>query len=178
MPCPPATITLWARCRRRSAKAALYALPVEGDMWLPTAVATESREPEKSPHGDVYPLRVVVRRNFLAREWPNLLAKLEAGAPACVVAERPRLVVSESSIAKPVMEFRAALDASRLEFEGAATVLGLSVKQVRALYRGYLRVESEAELVKVEAALKAELERQSKVTGLPVDEGIYWRKLW
>ncbi|MFP2897823.1 hypothetical protein [Corallococcus sp. 4LFB] len=177
MPCPT-TVTLWARCRRRSPKAALYTLPVEGDMWLPTAVVAEHREPETSPHGDVYPLRLEVRRDFLAEKWPNLLAKREAGAPARAVSTKLRLVVSESSVAQLVVDFIAAMDGSRLGAEAAAVVLGLTEKQVRKLYDGYLRVESEAELVKVEAAFKLELQRQAKATGLPVEDGIYWRRLW
>ncbi|NBD11858.1 hypothetical protein [Corallococcus silvisoli] len=153
----------------------LFRTPDERDMWLPVAVFSECDEPENSPHGTVYPTRLVVRRDFMAQHWPNLLAKLEAGVPVRAAPVKPRLVLAESSVARLVLEFRDVLDASRLEFGGAAVVLGLTTRQVLKLWEGYLRVESDEEMAKVEAAFRAELERQSKVAGVPVTEGIYWR---
>ncbi|RKH13774.1 hypothetical protein D7X74_21235 [Corallococcus sp. CA047B] len=173
-----ATVTLWAKGKMvsRTGKAVLFRTPDERDMWLPVAVFKEHEEPEKSPHGTVYPSRLEVRRDFMAREWPNLLAKLEAGAPARAVVVAPRLVLAESSTVGLALDFRDALQRSRLEFDEAAAVLGLTKKQVLKLWDGYLRVESEVELQRVEAAFQVELQRQSSVTGLPVTEGLSWRK--
>jgi hypothetical protein len=178
MPCP-ATVTIWAEPKMwsRSRKAKLFRTPDVYELWLPVAVFSEHDEPTSSPCGASYPTRLEVRRDFLVQQWPNLVAKLEAGTPVRAAPVRPRLVLAESSVARLVLEFREALDASRLEFEGAAKVLGLTTRQVLKLWEGYLRVESEAELGKVEEAFRAELARQSTVAGVPVTEGIHFRKV-
>lgn len=169
MPCP-ATVTLWGEARVCKPKATLYHLYADPwRLWLPlwAHTATPAPVPERQPHR----LRLDVRRDWLAREDAALVARLEAGAPRKALMTRPALVVTRDS--PPAQDLvhglYAALRDSRLTDGQVAQVLGLTPKQVRLLGCGYLRVETEAELQRVESALREELQRQARVAGLQTE---------
>ncbi len=168
----PATVLMWATCKRRSDRACLYEFPVEPvRAWVPNWA--HQRLPTETVPDRRFPLRVAVERRWLAQSYPEALAKLEAGAPRRVLARKPLLVVTkESQPAEDLVHaFYAALRDSRLDDGEAGAVLGLTEKQVSALRRGWLRVSSGAELDRVQAALKQELQRQARVSGVATEDG-------
>lgn len=174
MPACPATVTLWGRFRRQSPKAALYVLPVHPlQAWLPTWAHTAVKAEAESLHGGLFPVRLEVQRRWLADKWPETVAQLESGTPRRVLTERLRLVVTRESLPAQdlVFGFDLVLRDSNLPEETASVVLGLTLKQVRLLACGYLRVQDEGELQRVESALREEVQRQARVSGVPIQEG-------
>lgn len=170
MPCPSATVTLWGESRVCKPKATLYKLYADPwRLWLPLWAHTATPAPVegRQPHR----LRLDVRRDWLAERDAALVARLEAGTAQRVLTPRPVLVVTTQ--APPAQDLvsgiYAALRDSRLTDEQAAMVLGLTPKQVRLLGCGYLRVETEAELQRIESALREELQRQARVAGLQTE---------
>ncbi len=170
MPCP-ATVTLWGEARICRPKATLYKLYTDPwRLWLPhwahtaTPAPLEDRQPDR--------MRLDVRRDWLAERDAALVARLEAGVARRVLTPRPVLVVTtQAAPANDLVHgLYAALRDSRLTDEQAAVVLGLTAKQVRLLGCGYLRVDTEAELQRVESALREELQRQARVAGLQTEE--------
>ncbi|AAK94413.1 hypothetical protein Mx8p78 [Myxococcus phage Mx8] len=170
MPCP-AVVTLWGEARICRPKATLYKLYADPwRLWLPLWAHTATPAPvaDRQPHR----LRLDVRRDWLAERDAALVARLEAGTARRVLTPRPVLVVTTQ--AAPAQDLvsgvYAVLRDSRLTDAEAATVLGLTAKQVRLLGCGYMRVETEAELQRIEAALREELTRQARVAGLQTGE--------
>jgi hypothetical protein len=165
-------VIAWGRFRRRARHggAVLFEFHGGGQEWVPNWACSRRTAPTESPDG-TYPERLELARSWAEKAVPELVARIAAGPARRHLATRLQLVKAESSTMEAVLDFVGAYTEARLSLKEAAVVLGMTERQVSALWQGWLRFEDAAGLQLAIEALQAEQRRRAPAARTERDGG-------